>query len=271
MNATPTAPVDPRPQPSGAPPWEVRRGDAVYLAVLQLAHRILRPSCYLEIGVRGGASLRLAAGRAIGVDPMPAENLSLPKNATLVRALSDDFFERNADQILRPPPDLIFIDGMHLFEYALRDFMNVERHAAPGALVVIDDIFPNHPVQGRRRRQSRHWMGDVWRLFVCLQRERPDLFLLPLDTSPSGLLLVAGLDATNNTLRQSYDRLVAQLVTAGDAVPPEILAREGVMSARAPFVAEMFAVLRSLREQRPSPAAIVARLRAVRAAADIGG
>ena len=29
-----------------------------------------------------------------------------------------------------PTLDLVFIDGMHLFEYALRDFMNVERYCA---------------------------------------------------------------------------------------------------------------------------------------------
>jgi hypothetical protein len=154
---------------------------------------------------------------------------------------------------------------MHLFEYALRDFMNVERHAAPGALVVIDDIFPNHPIQGRRRRQSSHWMGDVWRLFMCLQERRPDLFLLPLDTSPSGLLLVAGLDPTNDVLPRHYDAIVARSQNASDDVPPEILARAGVTSARAPFVSEMFILLHTLRERRAAPAAIVEQLRVARA------
>jgi cephalosporin hydroxylase/glycosyltransferase involved in cell wall biosynthesis len=248
------------------PEREARRGDAPYLAILRLAHEILRPSLYLEIGVRAGASLRLASGNAVGVDPMPAENLALRDNATLVKARSDEFFTADAARLLQPPPELIFIDGMHLFEYALRDFINVERHAAPGALAVIDDIFPNHPVQGRRRRQSSNWMGDVWRLFACLREERPDLFLLPLDTFPGGLLLVAGLDPNNDTLRQRYDDIVGQLQTAGDDVPPAILAREGVMSARAPFVTEMFTMLRTFREQKAAPATIVARLRAARAA-----
>jgi hypothetical protein len=197
---------------------------------------------------------------------MPAENLALLDNATLVRAASDDFFKDDADRLLQPAPELIFIDGMHLFEYALRDFINAERHAAPGALIVIDDIFPNHPVQGRRCRQSSHWMGDVWRLFICLREERRDLFLLTLDTLPSGLLLVAGLDPTNNTLRQRYDGIVARAQTAGDEVPPEILGRAGALSARAPFVAEMFTLLRALREQKAAPAAIVERLRAARTA-----
>jgi hypothetical protein len=263
-----TAPaVDRNPPSPKTSEREARRGDALYLTILQLAHQILRPSLYLEIGVRHGASLRLAGwGKAIGVDPMPAENLASRNNATLVRAASDDFFKEDADRLLRPSPELIFIDGMHLFEYALRDFMNAERHAAAGALVMIDDIFPNHPVEGRRRRQSSHWMGDVWRLFVCLRDERPDLFLLPLDTSPGGLLLVAGLDRTNTILAQRYDDIVARAQNAGDEVPPEIMARAGVLSARAPFVPEMFTLLRALRAQKAAPTAIVERLRAVRAA-----
>jgi SAM-dependent methyltransferase len=264
------APVDRNPPSPITSEREAQRGDALYLTILQLAHQILRPSLYLEIGVRAGRSLRLAGGgRAIGVDPMPAENLPLRDNATLVRAASDDFFKEDAARLLQPPPELIFIDGMHLFEYALRDFMNAERHAAPGALVVIDDIFPNHPVQGRRRRQSSHWMGDVWRLSGCLREERPDLFLLSLDTSPGGLLLVAGLDPTNKILRQRYDGIVARAQMVGDEVPPEILARAGVMSARAPFVPELFTLLRTLREQKAAPAAIVERLRAARAATHI--
>jgi hypothetical protein len=48
---------------------------------------------------------------------------------------------------------------MHLFEYALRDFMNVEHCAAPGAIVVIDDIFSSHPAQAERKRRTRAWTG----------------------------------------------------------------------------------------------------------------
>src|SRR5256885_12302956 len=34
------------------------------------------------------------------------------------------------------PVDLAFIDGMHLFEFALRDFVNLERYCAPGSTIL---------------------------------------------------------------------------------------------------------------------------------------
>ena len=39
---------------------------------------------------------------------------------------------------------LAFIDGMHLFEFALRDFINTERHCSPKAVIVFDDILPRN-------------------------------------------------------------------------------------------------------------------------------
>jgi hypothetical protein len=75
--------------------------------------------------------------------------------------------------------DLCFIDGIHLFECALRDFMNFKRCAAPSAVTVIDSIFPNHPAQAERACRTRAWTGVVWQLEKMLQRYRPDIFLLP--------------------------------------------------------------------------------------------
>ncbi|HUB15402.1 MAG TPA: class I SAM-dependent methyltransferase [Acetobacteraceae bacterium] len=266
----------PAPQPPPAPPAtprettdkagsreEEKLGGAVpYLAVLARLHAELAPAQYLEIGVRRGASLALARGPAIGVDPCPVLDTPLPATAKVVRQTSDAFFATGTPAV---QPDLAFIDGLHKFEYALRDFMNIECCAAPGALVVIDDVFPNHPAQAERRRRTRAWTGDIWRLAAILRTHRPDLFLLPLDTSPSGLLLVAGLDPSNRVLWDGYNAITR---TAFDVAgpPPRVLAREGAVAPGSSTLQRVIDAIKTARAERCPPRAMVARLRLAAAA-----
>jgi hypothetical protein len=216
---------------------------------------------YLEIGVRRGRSLALARGPAIGVDPEPELAESLQDSTRLFLVASDDFFRDLAAQEMPTPPDLAFIDGMHLFEYALRDFMHVERLATPTTLVVIDDIFPSHPAQAERNRRTRVWTGDIWKLASCLAELRPDLLLIPLDTSPTGLLLVAGLDPDNRVLWNRYNPIVRRF-SAEQAPPASVLQRTGVLAADDPRIARVLAALRQCREAGANRAKVVASLRA---------
>lgn len=178
--------------PLGTPEEEQLRGEGDKHELLKQLHQTLKPSLYLEIGVQTGKSLLLAECEAIGIDPMPRPNIKLQKNHTLLRMTSDEFFAHHADHYLKQPPDLVFIDGMHLFEYALRDFMNVERYAGPNTVVVVDDIFPGHPAQAERVRRTRAWTGDVWKLAYTLQKYRSNLKIKKLDVYPTGLMVVKG-------------------------------------------------------------------------------
>lgn len=225
VDAIPLAP----PKAEWIPEREVARGQTHYRDVLRQIHERIEPDLYLEIGVNLGASLTLAKGRAIGVDPLFSVRERVSEQTTLVEMQSDDFFEKKAEDLLDVKPDLIFIDGMHLFEFVLRDFMNVEAIAAPHALVVVDDIYPNHPAQAARERMTRYWTGDVWKLHDLLQKERPDLFLMPVDTSPTGLLLVAGLDSSNRRLWERYDKYIRDYVYDDVAVPAEVISRRGAV------------------------------------------
>lgn len=177
-------------------------------------HRVLVPKKYLEIGVQNGVSFRLAGCEAVGVDPMPWPNLNLGENHTLLRMTSDAFFQGPAGEYLKQPPDLVFIDGMHLFEFALRDFINVERHATPSTVVLIDDVYPGHPSQASRERRTRAWTGDVWRVHNTLRKYRPDLELTLYDVWPTGLLAVRGLDAESRVLNENYDAIVEEVLAA---------------------------------------------------------
>jgi SAM-dependent methyltransferase len=204
---------------------EKQFGRLDYLKVLAQLHAQLRPRSYLEIGVRTGRSLRLAKGPAIGVDPDPDVAGELPPNIKLVRCESDVFFEGHAKGVR---PDFAFIDGMHLFEFALRDFMNIERIAQPHATVVIDDIFPNHPKQANRERQTRVWTGDVWKLLEILREYRKDLTIRCINTVPTGLAVITGLNPKDRTLWQQYNPIVRKFMDIGEPLEP-ILKRRGAI------------------------------------------
>ena len=230
-----------------APPEAERMAGAVhYLDVLRRFHDRLSPKLYFEIGVRRGHSLAVARGRAVGVDPLPELAIPLPPAAQIFAETSDCFFDRSAAAALASGIDLAFIDGLHRAEFVLRDLMNVERHARPGALVAIDDVFPNHPLQAERTRRTRAWCGDVWKIASCLERYRPDLLLLPLDTAPTGLLLVAGLDPANRSLRDRYNPIARELAESAPTPPDEILARQGALSPDDPRLDTLLALLADL-------------------------
>ena len=221
---------------------EATRGDAHYLAVLEDLHRAINPRCYLEIGVRHGRSLRLARGLAVGVDPTPVLDEPLREGARLVASTSDAFFDGLTADALPAPVDFAFIDGLHHVAAALRDFMHIERIAAPGAIVAIDDILPNHPTQALRNRRSRVWTGDVWKLTQILRHYRPDLTLALLDTAPAGCLLVSGLDSKNRILWNDYNPIVREALS-WDAPSEEVLGRRGALSPRSPAWADFIARL----------------------------
>ncbi len=232
------------------PNAEVISGRDNYLSVLGQFHAILAPELYLEIGVRNGGSLALARGRAVGVDPAFQITEPLTAETRLLRMTSDEFFGSNAAEVLTPAPDLCFIDGMHLFEYALRDFINIERQARAATIVVADDIFPNHPLQAARERVTRNWTGDVWKLLWILRKYRPDLLLSTINSSPTGLLVVAGLDPQNTVLTAQFDAIVAEAASLGAGeLPDEILGRSGAIAPDAP---ELRAFLEAMRAGRLS-------------------
>ncbi|MCW2673550.1 MAG: type 11 methyltransferase [Frankiales bacterium] len=232
---------------SSDPAAEAARGDLTYLEALARIHQTLEPATYLEIGVHRGSSLRLAECPAVAVDPDPRVTARSAK-VMLYTQTSDDFFRFDAGPALQKGVDLAFVDGMHLFEYALRDFMNIEKHAHAATVVVFDDVLPNHPVQALRQRESFAWCGDVWKIAYCLTQYRPDLSLTLLDTYPTGLLLVTGLDPDSRVLWESYDTIVEAYLGGTHSAPPEaVLSRAHALS---PGDARVATALEALRDAR---------------------
>jgi predicted O-methyltransferase YrrM len=191
----------------------------VYYAVLGWLHQILQPATYVEIGVQNGDSLLAARPDTvcIGIDPMPTPNKPLPANVRLFTMTSDAFFERgDVTEVLGGDHfSLAFIDGLHLFEQALLDFIHLERLAAPDSIIILHDCLPLDSATSERTRTTDFYSGDVWKLALCLRDMRPDLRMATIPTSPTGLCIVSGLDRHSTTLAREYDACVARYLGLG--------------------------------------------------------
>jgi hypothetical protein len=234
--------------PQGTTEQESLRGDIDKHRLLSEIHKHLQPEFYFEIGVQTGKSLALAKCEAIGVDPMPMVVVELPASSKVITSSSDSFFKKQSDILLQKSIDLCFIDGMHLFEYVLRDFINVEKYAKPNSLIIIDDIFPGHPDQAKRERCTRAWTGDVWKLKETLAKYRPDLFILAIDAYPTGLLLISALDPSNTTLSDSY-QIIKNDYSNLDPAPEKLINREGSISGSSEIIHKVLDALKSTKHQ----------------------
>lgn len=212
-----------------------------YLGVLEDLHAALVPRTYLEIGVETGRSLRLAASarRAIGIDPEPKLAWTLGEQTRVLAETSDEFFgSGQADAYLGDRElDLVFLDGLHRFEQALRDFINVERHATATTIVAIHDCAPIDAVSSARVRRTAFWSGDVWKLVACLREYRPDLEVVTLAAAPTGLALVRGLDPEATMLAEHYDEVVRRYIDLGyDDIAGDEVQRLGLVPSEPGFV-----------------------------------
>jgi hypothetical protein len=190
-----------------------------YYVVLGWVHELLRPRNYVEIGIREGASLRAARPETlcVGIDPAPALKGTLPTCTRVFAETSDAFFaDHDLAEVLGAPSfDLAFIDGLHLWEQALRDFIHLERFARPDSVVMLHDCLPLDEVSAERVRTTHFYSGDVWKLAACLRRHRPELAMVTVRAGPTGLTLVTGLDPSSPTLGPAFDRLVAEYGAIG--------------------------------------------------------
>ncbi|MFI2367143.1 class I SAM-dependent methyltransferase [Streptomyces sp. NPDC018833] len=243
---------------------------------LRQLHRIYKPRNYLEIGVNDGRSLALSRVPSVAIDPAFRVVTSISCDVHLVRATSDDFFTRKDPLVhLRngrnpfralarkdpmnllggePRLELSFIDGMHLFEYALRDFMNVERHSRWSSVIVLDDMLPRNVDEAARERHTKFWAGDVYKVVQVLRRYRPDLVVVEVDTAPTGVVAVFGADPESTVLKDAYDKIIEEYVVPDPQdVPDEVLVRKNAVQPEALLGADFWPGLiraRTLRRPR---------------------
>ncbi len=191
--------------------------------LLQELHVKTRPRTYLEIGIRTGNSLALSRTRSIAVDPFFAIDTPIHCDVQLFKATSDDFFAGHAPlaHFDGVPVDLAFIDGMHLSEFALRDFINIEPCMADTGVVVFDDVLPRNGLEAARDRKTRSWAGDVYKVVEILRRRRPDLVVLLVNTANTGTAVVVGVEQASTILQDAYPQEEQYLQRPDPQSPPQ--------------------------------------------------
>jgi tetratricopeptide (TPR) repeat protein len=187
-----------------------------YFALLRRIHAHVRPRTYVEIGIWQGASLRLADATTsvIGIDPEPRLDAPPASNQRVFRQTSDAFFAEHDLGVLfgGVAVDLAFIDGMHRFEFVLRDFVNLERFCTRESTIVVHDCFPLDAATAARERVTRFWSGDVWRAVLALKQYRPDLAIHTVAAPPTGLAVIRNLDPSSRVLAGRLDRVCAEFL-----------------------------------------------------------
>lgn len=188
-----------------------------YQNFLHDLHETLLFDCYFEVGSNEGESLSHSRSRSVAVDPyfrVERNVLGVKPQLMMFQCGADEFFA--SDFLKRNEMTIAFgfLDGMHWFEYLLRDFINSERNARETSVLALHDCCPfGHHMTKRELdsiRPGQAWTGDVWKLIPILRQYRPDLTLTVLDCWPSGLVLVTGLDPDNEVLSRAYEQIVSE-------------------------------------------------------------
>lgn len=215
-------PILRRPKPPveiAIPPGFVPARGLGYVEFLSRVHERHLFDWTLEIGCRSGTTFAPVRGKTIAVDPFFQASINVigrKPQLHVFQATSDDFFASGFLGTMGIRLSFSFLDGMHLIDYLLRDFIGTEAASHPGGVIAIHDCLPySHDMTtrdltrlGRLPRQI--WTGDVWKLIPILQRWRPDLTVTVLDCAQTGLVLVSDLSPGDTTLRDRYDAIMAE-------------------------------------------------------------
>jgi hypothetical protein len=111
---------------------------------------------YLEIGCfKDQCFSRIKCAHKTGADPVSGGTL---------RMTSDEFFAQNTEKF-----DLIFIDGLHVYEQVRKDILSALDCLNEGGTVMVHDCLPVKYSYQTVPGVGKIWNGDVGRAFVELR------------------------------------------------------------------------------------------------------
>ncbi len=140
---------------------------------------------YFEIGIdKGNCFKKVQVLYKVGVDPYVESYFN--GYESLWSKTSDDYFKAygGVKQF-----DIVLIDGMHLCEYALRDFINSYWCLKDRGCILLHDCNPPNERQASRERFDAVWNGDVWKVIWFLDKYFEGLIIKMFDTD-QGITLV---------------------------------------------------------------------------------
>jgi len=154
---------------------------------------------YLEIGVfNGHIFFRIKSTFKLAVDPYFRFDTSRKIGKAVINPYnlfnqyfektSDDFFSQDAPKLFSGKKiDIALIDGMHEYNFVLRDIENTVRYMQDDAVIIIHDCNPQSreaavsPEEWEARGGNDTWNGNVWKSIVHLRSLRSDLTSFVLD------------------------------------------------------------------------------------------
>jgi len=124
---------------------------------------------YLEIGCSTNVCFNaIPTINKIGVDPNAGGN---------VKDTSDNFFKNNKKEF-----DVIFIDGLHIYEQCRKDIINSLKFLSKNGFIFLHDMIPRSWVEENVPRLQPIWSGNVWKVGLELIKTKGiDFFIINAD------------------------------------------------------------------------------------------
>lgn len=177
---------------------EIKRYHIIQACIDKLKTRKSKVT-YVEVGVQTGLCFfKIKADKKIAVDPRFIIKTTKKVKAYIQNTAnfnnkffeltSDDFFLQQAGFLKEGGGiDVIFIDGLHLYEQVVVDVENALRFLNPGGVILLHDCNPLSAAAAVRGYSpdeikknpppgwTGEWNGDVWKAIVELRSSRNDL------------------------------------------------------------------------------------------------
>lgn len=179
------------------------------MAISNSARRIMaiaelvNAKTYLEIGVDQGVTFTgVSIPNKVGVDPCFRFDFKAHETPTsrFHQVPSDTYFSTIATG--QDSFDIIFLDGLHVFEQTFRDFCATQAHSHRNTVWLIDDVMPSDVFSSLRLPQdtlafrraaggeSLAWHGDVYKVPLAIADFFPSFDMRTIGTNGNGQTIV---------------------------------------------------------------------------------